>query len=684
MAKRIADSQMTREALDAGRSDDEDDRNSDLHQGFKPASSDIMSKRKIAQPRKRKQMAFGMDNSKGNGESAMANAFSFGAATPASGGFSFGNANQPVPATASATAEGAFSGIKSSTPAADSGDGKTDKSDRNAKHNALNLQFQTKIGEFITRDPCVDLSSAFDQYKRYLEDIRSGAETSASSASKAPAPAPAAKLAPPPAPADASSDSESDDEVKIQGPSFTLTEQPTTKDSVFSFGAKKKRQADSDSESDIEIKGPSFTFESATSAPKSSVFKLESTATPQSQRESATKISASVSAPSEQAQDAAPAAKETSSKFSFGASTTKPALGSNATSQTTAKTSFTFGLPPKEATNTSENKPIASSLFGTVATETKDQQQDIPKPSFSFGQSTSPAQNGSEDKTPSFTFGSSSASKDPSTTGGNKGSEDSSKPKPFTFGKSVTTEKANGEKTIPSFSFGQKPLSQSGNGEKTIPSFSFGQKKDTSSEDGEKPKPTFSFGSSNASTAPSFSFGKPAESTGAPSGGFKFNLPFSSAPSSNQPPKTEAIKKVEDSPAVENEPEVEDSKGISMTNGEEGEELLFSKRAKLMVINPETKAYDSRGVGELKLLRNKDDKTKTRILCRSDGMGHVLLNTSVVKTFQYAAADADKENFIKCPIINGEGKLENYMIRVKQKADGRQFCNSIKEAQDSM
>lgn len=73
------------------------------------------------------------------------------------------------------------------------------------------------------------------------------------------------------------SDDESEDEkpkpVTISGPTFTLSGNPTTKNSPFSFGSKpqKKAPVDSDSESEVEIKGPTFTFSKQILDP---VFKL--------------------------------------------------------------------------------------------------------------------------------------------------------------------------------------------------------------------------------------------------------------------------------------------------------------------------------------------------------------------------------------------------------------------------
>ncbi|OBA23934.1 hypothetical protein METBIDRAFT_115009 [Metschnikowia bicuspidata var. bicuspidata NRRL YB-4993] len=63
-------------------------------------------------------------------------------------------------------------------------------------------------------------------------------------------------------------------DVKIHGPKFSLSAIPTTKSTTFSFGPKKstkKANSDSDSEPEVEVKGPSFTFNKEIKDP---VFKL--------------------------------------------------------------------------------------------------------------------------------------------------------------------------------------------------------------------------------------------------------------------------------------------------------------------------------------------------------------------------------------------------------------------------
>ena len=176
------------------------------------------------------------------------------------------------------------------------------------------------------------------------------------------------------------------------------------------------------------------------------------------------------------------------------------------------------------------------------------------------------------------------------------------------------------------------------NTDSKAPAFTFGSS--TLADNKEDKKKPFSFGNSSSNDTPSFSFGKAtASSTTAsskspappiPSTGFKFSLPFeqkggqTTTDDSKKESTTEAAKN--DSQGTSKvEAASEESKPINLQNGEENEVALFSERAKLMTFNADTKSYDSRGVGEMKLLKKKDDPSKVRLLCRSDGMGNICL-----------------------------------------------------------
>ncbi|KAK5963145.1 nucleoporin NUP2 PWA37_004848 [Arxiozyma heterogenica] len=383
----------------------------------------------------------------------------------------------------------------------------------------------------------------------------------------------------------------------------------------------------------------------------------------------------------------------------------KPSFSFNSigsTSSTAPNSSASFSAFDSKLNNTTTKEDEISALISTKTDEKK--------PSFTFNQSISTTKPtfsfGTNDKTTdssklSFTFGQSS------TTSSTENKEDDQKPS-FTFDQSSITSNSKNDASTdskPSFTFGIPTSNQKS---ETKPTFTFGNSTTSfntptiTTDQNTKNKPTFTFGINSSSTpAPSFNFSK--TSTGLTnhattlSGGFKFNLPFEqkTTPFTTQPTEKKETDKIEsgatEQSTVEKEQgqndtttEQESSTPIKLQNGEEDEINLFSQRVKLMIFNTETKSYDSRGVGEMKLLQNKEDKSKVRLLCRSDGMGNILLNTSIVKSFNYTPLTEDNENLVKTPTVGTDGKLTTYIVKFKQKADGRSFIKSIEDAKKGM
>ncbi|AGO10486.1 AaceriABR034Wp [[Ashbya] aceris (nom. inval.)] len=617
MAKRFAGSQITRETYEQGASDSE----GEMGSGPKLASASTMQKRKIAMPKRK--------------------------TSSASGGASFGNAFAFVKSAGTAPAAAEAAPASASAPAGD----------QQAKLQALNMQFYEKVMHAVREDPFVNLTPALEKYKKYLSSIgvlsvgmeeeREGKYATVIKHDVGMACAGGAKQAD-----EVDSDAMSEDEakpVKVEGPKFTVAQEPTTKNPVFSFGAKKQqRKDDSDSEDEIEVKGPTFTVSGNVS---SGIFKLNKDST-----ESKTEQSAPILNTKSVEKSSGTAAT------AFGSAGAHES-GANGTAPT--KPVFTFGVP-------SDKKPEAtkpSFSFGFSAapqTDKTEKPEKTEKPVFSFGVSAN-LQNDKDDK-PRFTFG----------TKAEKNVENNNKP---TFG-ATTGDAKQGEAPKSAFQFGTGAANSA-----TSP---FGVKLPVDDQSKQQSKPlSFSFGSSTASLAPSFSFGgKPSDASQKPASDFKFSLPFA------QDSKTLTTENIEQKGTEEatvaqegTDDKVETgepaSDGIKMTNGEENEEVLFCEKAKLLIFDSDTKGYTSRGVGELKLLRKKDDKGKVRILCRSEGMGHVLLNTSVVKSFKYQPIDSDNENLVKWPVIT-DGKLETFIIKVKQKADGRRLVGAVADAQQAM
>lgn len=500
-----------------------------------------------------------------------------------------------------------------------------------------------------------------------------------------------------------SSDSESDDEIKIEGPKFTLTLPPTTKNSVFTFGAKPKPEiefSDSDSEDDIKVEGPKFTMASNPSTTKSFFgnFKL-------SDNSNGFKFPVSASTESKESDSVKPSTLETAPttageapKFSFGAPASTPAT----TEPEDKPKPFTFGTTTQAQPDT-ELKPFS---FNTESVKTS---TDAPKP-FSFGAPAATPAQPVADKPKPFTFGASALSSESEPkpfTFGTSLTPAEDKPKPFAFGASTTS--ADSSKP---FSFGA-PAAEPEAGIKPKP-FTFGGSTLTSDD---KAKP-FSFNSGNDSNQAAFSFSKPLESTlntakpftfsssanadsnkSTPftfgstldkpleakpafnfSSTFNFAAPLSSALIPSDSSNKENEDKVEEhEPTTDFTPVVKLDQEAEVKTGEEDEEVRYTKRSKLSLLAGTE--YQSKGLGELKILFNKAT-SKTRILIRADGSLRVLLNTLIQKDFKYEKVG--KGNMVKFPCVNGEGNLETYIIQVKTPTDGDELLKAIEEGKSTL
>lgn len=610
MAKRFADSQITRETFKENDSGSDED-----NSGHKLASAAVMSRRKIAMPKK-KMTSF--------------------------------EKKQPEPLAKSAAAPSSTFSFLKKTKIPD-GD-----SEKYAKMKALNLQFRDKITSFIDGDPCADLSPVCEKYRTFVQSLSAGNVPAKTASLESQKPVAQQK----PVESQESSDEEESKEVKVEGPTFTINTKPPTSDSVFSFGAKKKAEETDHSDNDsVEIKGPQFTF---TGTVKSDVFKFSSN-----------KAKEATNAPSEPKAAPAVSLKTTSS---VDTPKDKPILSFGALGE--SKENEAASTSEEQKNDKGVSKPnFDFSFFANGTPEAK-------KPSQSF---TFSAGKGSENiksdepAAPTFSFG--KPSKDSGKTAETKSV--------FSFGKS-NQESEKKTEAKPAFSFG-KSSQESDKKAEAKPAFSFGKPSQETDKKAEA-KPVFSFGAPNSSTAPSFTFGKPEatekqnkspEDLYGSKSGFKFALPFEKRPTESEVDKNKDSIEPPAEETTENIPQ-EESKPIDLQNGEEDETRLFCQRSKLMIFNPDTKSYDSKGVGEMKLLQSKEDKSKIRFLCRSDGMGNILLNTRVLKDFTYSPLTAENENLVKVPTIEADNKLVTYVVKFKQKADGRQFVKAIEDVKKDL
>ncbi|KAF2774523.1 hypothetical protein EJ03DRAFT_323088 [Teratosphaeria nubilosa] len=106
--------------------------------------------------------------------------------------------------------------------------------------------------------------------------------------------------------------------------------------------------------------------------------------------------------------------------------------------------------------------------------------------------------------------------------------------------------------------------------------------------------------------------------------------------------------------------------------GEEGEETLFSCRAKLYAFSAVEgkKEWRERGLGTLRLnCREEGDQTQARFLMRADGSHRVALNSPIKKEFKFGAADGGPPQsgyFMFMGTIDGSTAVELLQLKMRQ------------------
>lgn len=180
----------------------------------------------------------------------------------------------------------------------------------------------------------------------------------------------------------------------------------------------------------------------------------------------------------------------------------------------------------------------------------------------------------------------------------------------------------------------------------------FGNAKDT------KPPQSNIFGGiTNSKPSVGFSFG--ASSTGP-------SLFPSAAPSASTSRATSPGATTDGDSGLEGDPDAEHHEQIDLTSsgpGEEDEEVLHEVRAKAthFVTKDGKGSWENRGVGPLRVLKNKDTEA-VRMLLRGDPSGKILFNKGVLSNATYEA----KGKTVKVMALAEKGDaLETWVIQVK-------------------
>jgi len=284
---------------------------------------------------------------------------------------------------------------------------------------------------------------------------------------------------------------------------------------------------------------------------------------------------------------------------------------------------------------------------------------------FSF---TKPAGESKETKSLTFGFGSNSTSNNTTTT----------KPA-FTFNVNKDNSDKSASSTTPNFSFNKTDNKSS---------FSFNLKKDDSNESTSTTTTASTFtykkpddkDNSSKPTVPTFkpftfNFGQKMANTGSDDQGK--TLPKPNFSFGVTPPSKDEI-----AASQTNDEEEDVSEQIQLTTGagEEDEDTIFEVKAKIHHYSMEDKKYISRGIGLLKVNKNKKTN-KARLLGRMDN-GSVFLNVSLFKEMVVSEpVNSNQFTFNAMDRLedSNEVKMIRFAVRVKDKESAKKLYNAIIE-----
>ena len=190
----------------------------------------------------------------------------------------------------------------------------------------------------------------------------------------------------------------------------------------------------------------------------------------------------------------------------------------------------------------------------------------------------------------------------------------------------------------------------------------------------------FSFGSSNSASSSPFTFS------------FTSNPPTSSSVDVAVSQTSAApVDKLTETSEVDNDESVEEYEPVgefklvslpivNVVTGEEDCNKLFGERGKLYRMDYESKQWKERGVGEIKILGNRENK-KSRILMRRDQVLKVCANHFITAEMQLKSMDTSENSFCWMAMDYAEEEMRKEQFCIKFKT--KEIASAFKECFES-
>ena len=189
-------------------------------------------------------------------------------------------------------------------------------------------------------------------------------------------------------------------------------------------------------------------------------------------------------------------------------------------------------------------------------------------------------------------------------------------------------------------------------------------------------KPTSSVFSTPPAKTPSvgFSFGfKPTTASLAPP-----TNNHSNATSRATSPGATTGESANESNADGEDDKAEKQEQIDLTSsgpGEENEDVIMQVKAKALQWDKDLSSWASKGLGPLRVLRNRESH-QTRVLLRQDPSGKIVLNFALSKSFTY---ESSQSKTVRVPIVSESGKIESWMIKVGNDEDAKKLASTMED-----
>ena len=186
-------------------------------------------------------------------------------------------------------------------------------------------------------------------------------------------------------------------------------------------------------------------------------------------------------------------------------------------------------------------------------------------------------------------------------------------------------------------------------------------------------------------------------SSQAPSMGFNFGFsPFNPALTGLAPPSTEGSRatsrttspdattgeSANESAIEAEEIQVGADEQIDLTAsgpGEEHDDLQFEVKGKAMVYDRPSSKWEVKGVGFLRVLKDRTT-SKTRMILRQHPTGRVLLNAGLAPQFRY---ESHQDKHVRLPFVNERGMVEAWVLKVGKDEDAKTLSGVLESNKSS-